>query len=198
MFYVLKNNKFDYGNLHFAPPDDNYSGIGGVEPPVEGTHVSFKLASSTTRKLDTDFIHANRSFLCSRKMRDILLNSSAHVIFLPAVLYDRKGKLAYDDYFLMHISQQIDCFDFNASEYENRTEFQASGGIDVDVISKVSKIVLDVDRVAEANAFFVSNAPFAYLPVVHEIVAQNLHKAKLKGLEPILLDTFVWRDLGVL
>ncbi|UOD31607.1 hypothetical protein INH39_07945 [Massilia violaceinigra] len=197
MFYFLKDNRFDWGTLYFDPPDDDYSGLGGIEPPIEKTKVTFKLTSPTTRKLDADFIRANRGFLCSRKMRNILIDSEANVNFLPASLYDRKGKLASDDYFLMHISNQIDCLDYTESEYEDREAFTASGETDLDVITKVNKIVLDVTRIGEANAFFVSNAPFAYLPVVDGAVGQKFRGIELKGLELIPVDTFVWKDLGV-
>ena len=75
MFYFLKDRRFDYSDLCFEPPNDEYWGLLTVDPPAEESKVSFKLTSTITRKLDADYIQANRGFLCSRKLRDILVES---------------------------------------------------------------------------------------------------------------------------
>ena len=197
MYYFIKDTRFDYGALYFDPKNDEYWGLGTVEAPVEGTKVTFKLTSPTTRKLNADYIQANRGFLCSRKMHDVLAAAGGEASFFPAVLHDRKNNAVNLEYFLLHISSKLDCFDFDRSDYEDRPAFEASGRSDLDAIKKVEKIVLDDGRVGGVRIFFASNAPFAYLPIVHESLAAKLVDAKLKGFELIRFDGFTWKAFGV-
>jgi len=192
MYYFLKKTRFDYGNLEFFPPDDEYWDLVTIDPPVKGTTVKFRLTSPITRKLDADYIRANRGILCSKKLKELLEGLDADALFYPAQIYDRTNELVNSDYFLLHVSNKIDCLNYNSSIYQGRKEFEDSGFDDFFAISKVEKIVLDEKKIGLTNIFYISNSPFRETLGVNEIIGKSLSSKKLKGLSVISNEDFTF------
>ena len=196
MYYFIKNTRFDYGDLTFNPPEDSYLGFPTVIPLKKGTTVTMHVRSPLTRNFNADYIRANRGDLCSLKLRKILEEENCGILFYETQVFDRKGNPIENKYYLMHISDRFNCFDYDSSIFNNKDLFISSDYKDFGLLSNFDFVKLNEEIIGKSRCFYALNFSLSFMPIISEVIAKKLISAKLKGIEIIPASEFKWKRLA--
>ncbi|GAA5182354.1 hypothetical protein GCM10025771_31450 [Niveibacterium umoris] len=168
---------------------------GCVLQDISGFEDTYKLKNGTP--LTGQFprgvsLHMNPDFPDDLALGDSLLNSDMIVVgsarlkdfliaraipnleFLPVAIVDHKGRLASEDYFIVHPTVPVDCLDRKASAYEEDI-------LDPDSIGFISKLVLDEAAIPPDRQIF-SMAGYWDLTFARRDLAEALIAAGFTGI----------------
>lgn len=112
----------------------------------------------------------------SNQVREFMVQSiDDPVEFLPVSIINHKGRVASNDYFILHPTSIVDCIDTDASGVE-------WNDINPKLIDVCNSLVLDTEKIPESANIF-RPAHWAYNILVREEFANSLLDAGFDGVE---------------
>ena len=124
------------------------------------------------REVIPDFFHSGCKPIVSAKFRNLAEHFQVAAEFLPVTVLDYRGNPAHGEpYWFMHMIEDIDCIDFERTEYETISERPNS------LLRRVRNLSLKADAIEPRRIF----RPRRYLqifvttPVRDEIVRERLN-----------------------
>ncbi|QYX48283.1 hypothetical protein K3F43_01865 [Pseudomonas tussilaginis] len=184
-YYILRHEdvsgEFIDGEVSFHPSIEGYYQI-GKSVVSAGTVVKVKL-DKPIKKMNSDFFFTTSgAFFVSDKMRKVLEKHRTLAEFYDADIQYFGGRGVEGEYYFIHVSCKIPCFDYLNSEYSGKTM----------ILDRISKGELSSDysvrgikkmRVVEGETlgldfFFVENVIWVD-PIVTESVVVSAKAEKL-------------------
>lgn len=192
MYYVLKNTRHDFGDLTLFPEQLAYIGDNSGVRPTPDTIGAFNVKSPSTRRLDTDFIRANRGKLCSQKLKDILESSNARLLFFPVQCTLKNGEKVNDSFYLIHCENHLDCLDLHNSDFEGKDHLIDLSDVKIEDIDAFYRVAIYKNKVGNCDFFYIKKVGFGFYPIVSEELAMAIQTQSIKGVEPLPLSDFEW------
>jgi hypothetical protein len=106
----------------------------------------------------------------------------SHVEYYPLEIIDHKGKVASNEYFVVHLIDHADCIDADASEADWINE-----GLPTLRILSLESLVLDPARIPEGRKLFFPKFYSRY-PIVRRDLAEAVEKEGFTNIDIVSLD----------
>lgn len=168
------------GSVIFVPePETYYSQVHTVLPTDTVAEV---LLDSSVRNLKNDYFHtAGGVRVVSDAFKVLLEQQKTEIQFIPAVLRYHDDRPVERAYWIAHLLNEVDAFDYERSDYGRKAVIAASVHRPPRKLTKVIfKAYLDAEKV-DGREFFMLAHVLALKPIIsgefYEIC--NQHKLKL-------------------
>jgi hypothetical protein len=119
-----------------------------------------------------DFFTVGSMHFVSAGLRAELDRAAVECEYCEAEVRKRRGGLLGATFYLMHLLCEVDCFDFDRSEYES---------VDRGCVWRPRKIVLRIDAVGQAPIFTMKNAYLGFWLASNDFAAQ-IQATQLRGM----------------
>ena len=181
-YYFLTPGPSSYtsGDISFTPPIENYAKFGSGLQTLSADSCSLDIRKSS-RILQSDWFSVNLGWVGSEVFRDVFDEGDVNAVKIDSIASRTINPEVKKNYYFYEVARQVDCFDLQKSKYSR------SRGL----VRVCSKCVLDLDKVAGRNYFFVDGICNFNLVVSEHFV--NRISAKLKGVDLVNVDDAQWR-----
>ncbi|AFZ10530.1 hypothetical protein Osc7112_6376 (plasmid) [Oscillatoria nigro-viridis PCC 7112] len=126
-----------------------------------------------------DFFTTGSLRIISSKIKEILDSiDNIKVEFFPVTVIYEGEEYLEKSYFLMHILDELDCFDFENSEYKSH-QVQSSGATYIDSITKLSLLPVDTSKY---KVFIVGEVGF-FIICIDSFIADKITEAGATGVK---------------
>ena len=150
--------------------DWNYSD--GIS--IKNTNTSGELFYQNNKSLKTDYVAGIQSFpVVSKKFKELLENLNDPLEFHHVKLVQVISELVDNDYYFLNILENIECFDWDNSEYEKLPVSQAP--------TDVEKLVLETHKIGKRNIIRI--AELQSLILVSDNLRNLIESCELTGIE---------------
>ena len=170
---------FISGGTTFTPEmDTNYSAID--YPLPDDTKAEVELFSSV-RSLKVDYFETvTGTRVVSNAFKTLLEETGTNVQFIPAVVRYHNDRPVEKTYWIAHLLKQVDCFDYERSEYGRKAVIAASVHQPPRKLVKViSKLVLDPGKIGGHHFFMLAHVQLLK-PIISSELYDTCKKHKLK------------------
>lgn len=176
------NGKFVDGDVEFTPPLADYYQVGKNSLPT-GTKIHLTL-DARVKKIDSDFFLTTcGAFFISSALRNVLEGFKTCFVIHPASVSYHDGKPAEADYFLIHSSFKVKCFDYLNSDYSGKNMVLAKlmhGELSSEYLARGIKKLCIVEQQADDLDFLFVDQIIWVDPVISEAVVESAKKNGIK------------------
>lgn len=175
----LPKSGFVDGSVAFVPDLETYYSQIRTRLPIDT--IAEVLLHSSIRKLKNDYFHTtDGAKVISDAFKILLERQKTDIQFIPAALRYHNGRSVERAYWIAHLPDEVDCFDYERSDYGRKAVIAASVHEPPRKPIKVLfKAYLDTEKV-DGREFFMLAHVLALNPIVSEEFYQVCKKNKLK------------------
>jgi hypothetical protein len=142
---------------------------------IPSLELSFKLSDDI---VDNDFFEGEGIPIVSEKIKNILTKEVPGLAsFFPVKIFNNKKEVCRCKFFAIKIDNEIECFDWDNSDYSTR---QLNNGIKR--ISAIRNLILIEDKIKDQLVFKIAETNY-FLVGVREDLCQNILECGAKGIE---------------
>jgi hypothetical protein len=135
-----------------------------------------------------DFFRYGLLNIVSDSIKDILeAIEGIQVEFYPVKLIFKEQLYTQKKYFLIHFTEQVDCFDFENSEY---TSYTIKSGT-IRILSSIRKLILLPVDTSKHKLFIVGRVSF-FIICIDDSIAERILKAGVRGVRFLNPDETFW------
>ncbi|WP_145329321.1 imm11 family protein [Paenibacillus xylanexedens] len=182
-YYFLESqyprSGFISGGTTFTPElDKNYINVN--YPLPDHTKAEVELLSSV-RSLKVDYFETiTGTRVVSDAFKTLLEETGSNVQFIPAIVRYHDDRPVEKTYWIAHLMEQVDCFDYERSEYGRKAVIAASVHQPPRKLVKViSKLVLDHSKINGYHFFKLAHVQLLK-PIISSELYDTCKKHKLK------------------
>lgn len=143
--------------------------------PIPSSPLSFNISEYIS---EFDYFEGDLIPVVSEKLKNILTNQIPDMVdFYPVQIFDNGREIEAEKFFIIKIKNEIECFDWERSNYETRI---LKNGIKR--ISAIRNLVLIEEKIKDQVIFKISEVNY-FLVGLKEDLCQKILEAGVKGIE---------------